>query len=99
MKSDFELKNNVEREKFVRFFARKLKSNPNLKDEQIIFVNQQILNSRNFYDRLLKTKGGYEKIVKRFNIGNKNILRRLKRDSKNNDIKLIERENDSFVYL
>lgn len=49
-----------------------MKLNENLKKEQIELIDNQIVNARDFYSRLLKTKGGYEKIIKKFNINNKN---------------------------
>ena len=94
--SQFEKINNLEREKFVREFAKKLKLNSNLKKEQIKLIDNQIINARNFYDRLLKTKGGYEKIKKKFKINNKKILKRLKENSKEIKVKLIQKENTSF---
>jgi len=90
--NEFERNNNIEREKFVIYFAKKLKQNQNYKKEQIELIDNQIINARNFYDRLLKTKGGYEKIVKKFNIGNKKILENLKQKSKENKINLIQKE-------
>lgn len=97
--SNFEDLNNISREKFVVDFARKLKLNPELKKEQIKLVNSQILTARDFYKRLIKIDGGYEIIIKKFNISNKNILKRLKKISSNNKEKLIERENKKFEYL
>lgn len=97
--SEFEKRNNIEREKFVINFAKQLKLNENLKKEQIELIDNQIVNARDFYSRLLKTKGGYEKIIKKFNINNKNILKRLKKDSENNDINLIQKENKKFVFI
>lgn len=97
--SNFEDLNNISREKFVVDFARKLKLNPELKKEQIRLINSQILTARDFYKRLIKIDGGYEIIIKKFNISNKNILKRLKKISSNNKEKLIERENKKFEYL
>lgn len=98
----FEEKNNLEREKFVIEYSKRLKLNPEIKKEQILFINNQIENSRRFYDRLLKTENGVEKIVKIFDIKNPKIIDRLKKESLKSSLKsnkLLKRENEEFIRI
>lgn len=85
----FKEKNQEERENFVEFWANYIRENPSKWQKQLgEFLNAQIINSRNFHNKLLKTKGGSEKLIKLYNISNPKIIARLKNSEGNEKLKL-----------
>lgn len=99
--NNFVEKNQKEREEFIMKWSKIVRENKyNWRNEQTKLINSQILSARNFYDNLIKTKGGYEKIIKKFNITNKRIIERLKKDNIGaSEIKLIVREHKKFCEI
>lgn len=64
------------------------------------FIDSILNQSLGFYNNMLKTKEGVDLVVKKFNIGNEKIIRRLKMQAKiKMQPKMIIRENKTFIRL
>jgi len=93
--------NQKSREEFIIAWVKIIRENKkDWEKDHTSLINAQILQAREFYDNLLKTKGGAKKIIKKFNITNKEIIKRLKDENSNaKPQKLIKPENKKFIRL
>ncbi|MFW5705243.1 MAG: hypothetical protein ACOCXG_05370 [Nanoarchaeota archaeon] len=77
------------RNDFVDFWANYVKNNPKKWQKPLKeFLNAQIVNATNFQEKLLRTKGGADKIIKLYRISNPKIVARLKSQEGDEELKL-----------